>query len=161
MVSGTQNNLHPLFELPLLSELFTYFFEKLNSNGKLFTGDEITLGGRSSRLGRKGNTLRRDDLCHTETLQIAYLRREGSNYFQNLCFSVSKEDDEGTVVTTHISVWTLSKVISRQGLPRVSLSHKNGVLHSSYSHFWPSDFLTMWLAVSEVSYCLTIWLSDY
>ena len=48
--------------------------------------------------------VRRDDLCHTETLQIAYLRREGSNYFQNLCFSVSKEDDEGTVVTTHISV---------------------------------------------------------
>ena len=48
MVSGTQNNLHPPFELPLLSELFTYFFEnstkRLHINGKLFTGDETTLG---------------------------------------------------------------------------------------------------------------------
>ena len=44
MVSGTQNNLHPLFELPLLSELFTYFFEKLN---KTFTYKWQTLhGGR-------------------------------------------------------------------------------------------------------------------
>ena len=91
-------------------------------------GGETTRVGELSRLGRWGNPVRRDNFfsykhfgspTRGEMAQIV----SGAHHFVQYvtCLAVSRETSvlEGTAVTTHNSMQTLRKVVSRGGLSRV------------------------------------------